>query len=31
VLGVLIFVALPDGDLGARPRPSPKRRRNDKK
>lgn len=31
VLGVLIFVALPDGDLGPPPRPAPKRRRTDKK
>ena len=31
VLGVLIFVALPDGDLGPPPKPAPKRRRNDKK
>ncbi len=30
VLGVLIFVALPDGDLGAPPRATPKRRRTDK-
>jgi predicted small integral membrane protein len=32
VLGVLIFVALPDPDLdGTPPRPAPKRRRTDKK
>jgi predicted small integral membrane protein len=31
VLGVLIFVVLPDGDLGPPPRATPKRRRNDKK
>jgi len=31
VLGVLIFVALPDGDLGAPTKPTPRRRRNDKK
>ena len=32
VLGVLIFVALPDNDLdGAPPRPAPKRRRTDQK
>jgi predicted small integral membrane protein len=31
VLGVLIFVVLPDGDLGPLPRATPKRRRNDKK
>jgi predicted small integral membrane protein len=31
VLGVLIFVALPDGDLGPPPKPAPKRRRTDKK
>jgi len=31
VLGVLIFVCLPDGDLGPAPKPTPKRRRNDKK
>ena len=31
VLGVLIFVALPDGDLGSPRRAAPKRRRNDKK
>jgi predicted small integral membrane protein len=31
VLGVLIFVALPDGDLGPPPRVTPKRRRTDKK
>jgi predicted small integral membrane protein len=31
VLGVLIFVALPDGDLGPPPRATPKRRRTDKK
>jgi len=31
VLGVLIFVALPDGDLGPPPKSTPKRRRNDKK
>jgi hypothetical protein len=32
VLGVLIFVALPDGDLpGTAPRAAPKRRRTDKK
>jgi predicted small integral membrane protein len=30
VLGVLIFVALPDGDLGKPRRATPKRRRNDK-
>jgi predicted small integral membrane protein len=30
VLGVLIFVALPDGDLGPSPRATPKRRRTDK-
>jgi predicted small integral membrane protein len=31
VLGVLIFVSLPDGDPGAPPKSTPKRRRNDKK
>ena len=31
VLGVLIFVALPEGDLGPPPKSTPKRRRNDKK
>lgn len=31
VLGVLIFVALPDGDLGPPLKSTPKRRRNDKK
>lgn len=31
VLGVLIFVVLPDGDLSPRSRAAPKRRRNDKK
>jgi hypothetical protein len=31
VLGVLIFVCLPDGDLGQPPRAAPKRRRNDHK
>jgi predicted small integral membrane protein len=31
VLGVLIFVALPDGDLGPPPKSTPKRRRNDHK
>jgi len=31
VLGVLIFVSLPDGDLGGPRRATPKRRRNDKK
>jgi hypothetical protein len=31
VLGVLIFVALPDGDPGAPSKTTPKRRRNDKK
>ena len=31
VLGVLIFVALPDGDFGSPRRAAPKRRRNDKK
>ena len=32
VLGVLVFVALPDTDLdGSAPRPTPKRRRNDHK
>jgi hypothetical protein len=32
VLGVLIFVALPDNDLdGKPPLPTPKRRRTDKK
>jgi predicted small integral membrane protein len=31
VLGVLIFVALPDGDVAAPRRAAPKRRRNDKK
>ena len=31
VLGVLIFVSLPDGDLGKASRAIPKRRRNDKK
>ena len=31
VLGVLIFVCLPDGDLGPPPRATPKRRRNDHK
>ena len=30
VLGVLIFVSLPDGDLGPSPRATPKRRRTDK-
>jgi predicted small integral membrane protein len=29
VLGVLIFVALPDGDLGGPPKTTPKRRRTD--
>jgi predicted small integral membrane protein len=31
VLGVLIFVALPDGDLAGGPKSTPKRRRTDKK
>jgi predicted small integral membrane protein len=31
VLGVLIFVALPDGDVGPPPKSTPKRRRTDKK
>jgi predicted small integral membrane protein len=31
VLGVLIFVALPDGDLGPPPKSTPKRRRGDHK
>jgi predicted small integral membrane protein len=31
VLGVLVFVALPDGDLGRPPRATPKRRRGDHK
>ena len=31
VLGVLIFVALPDGDLGPPPKSTPRRRRNDHK